>query len=253
MKLLIIESDLRMSRSIVSRLRNERMELDVQLTADARGAFGIFQHMRPDVVLLDMAVGGRKGLELCRRMVEWSERSSVIMLGSQHTDACPALDAGAIDFLLRPLEYPRLVAALDKAQRQADGLAHERSRVAEGPLDSYVASRLQGGVKIIPVRDVRLFRAEDKYVTAVHARGQDLIDETLSMLEERFGTDAFIRVHRNGLVARRAIRALKCVGRHDHRVQLNDGEELKVSRRHLPCIRRMLLERSSGRLQAERR
>ena len=248
MKLLAIETDLRLCRELFAALRIAHPEIDVHSTTDWRSAFSQFQQLRPEVVLIDVAVGHRKGFDLCRRLLAWNEHSAVVLHGSLHTDACLALDAGAADYLLRPLELERVVSALRKAACLALGTYSEQLRVAEQrEVDSYVAARLHGSVKIIPVREVHLFKAEDKYVTAIHRNGEDLIDEPLWKLEQRFGDDAFIRIHRNGLVARTAIRGLRCVGRHQHAVLLNDGQELRVSRKHLAPIRQYLMDRSHAR------
>ena len=247
MKVLIIESDLRLCRHWVSRLRSERVDAEIHQTSELRGAFGAFQQLKPEVVLLDLQIGHGRGLELCRRIADWSERTAVVVIGSKASDACAALDAGAVDFLVRPLEYERLEQALDKAAHLSAGLRTERLRVAEteSPFE-FVASRLHGELKIIPIREIRCFRAEDKYVTAVHRHGEDLIDEPLWRLEERFGAHHFVRVHRNGLVARQAIRSRRSSGRHRHTVTLHDGQEMPVSRRHVAPLRRLLLDRLNG-------
>ena len=80
-------------------------------------------------------------------------------------------------------------------------------------------------------------QAEEKYVVVHHARGEDLIEESLRSLESEFG-ERFLRIHRNCLVSRHALVEL----RRDHdghaRVVLRHVEEpLEVSRRCVAHVR----------------
>ena len=93
-------------------------------------------------------------------------------------------------------------------------------------------------------------KAELKYVTLRTADHRYVLDESLSELEERLG-DRFLRVHRNALVARRAVRAL------ERRVIVGEGDDeggegwavrmapvdewLAVSRRQVAAVREALV------------
>ena len=101
----------------------------------------------------------------------------------------------------------------------------------------------RGRVLRIPATEVLYLKAELKYVTLRTADGEWVLDEALGDLEQRLG-DAFVRVHRNALVARRAVRALT---RHASQeeplgwaVVLTNGEQLSVSRRQLTSVREAL-------------
>jgi two-component system, LytTR family, response regulator AlgR len=93
----------------------------------------------------------------------------------------------------------------------------------------------------VPLTEVLYFKAELKYITVRTAARSYILDASLSELEERHAAE-FLRVHRNALVARRALRALE---RHDDAeegegwaVRLNGIEELlAVSRRQLAAVR----------------
>jgi two-component system response regulator AlgR len=87
-------------------------------------------------------------------------------------------------------------------------------------------------------------KAELKYITVRTAARSYILDASLSELEERHATQ-FLRVHRNALVARRAVRALE---KHDDpeegegwAVRLSGIDELlAVSRRQLTAVREAL-------------
>jgi two-component system response regulator AlgR len=104
--------------------------------------------------------------------------------------------------------------------------------------------RAQGELKLIPVRDVFYFHADQKYVRVYHQNGTDLIDDSLKNLEQEFG-DEFVRIHRRALVAVRQIDALKKTADGQTLVTLRDTSQdeqdsLMISRRHVADVRRRI-------------
>jgi two-component system response regulator AlgR len=102
----------------------------------------------------------------------------------------------------------------------------------------------RGRTERVPLAEVLYFKAELKYITVRTASRSYILDASLSELEERHAAQ-FLRVHRNALVARHALRALE---RHDDpeegegwAVRLNGLDELlAVSRRQLGAVREAL-------------
>ncbi len=109
----------------------------------------------------------------------------------------------------------------------------------------------RGSVLRVPVRDVLYFKAELKYITVRTASASHLLDGTLNQIEARYG-ERFLRVHRNALVARHAIRALLRSNDISEgegwavRLQGLEDELLPVSRRQLAKVRAALGEHESG-------
>ena len=102
------------------------------------------------------------------------------------------------------------------------------------------AVRVRDELKLIPVKDIRYFRAEQKYVTVRHSRGEDLIDEPLKQLEDEFGRE-FVRAHRSVLVAIDHVEALERSGDDGYVLKLRgEAEPLAVSRRQLAELRKRL-------------
>ena len=54
-------------------------------------------------------------------------------------------------------------------------------------------------MRLIPIEEVQYFLADQKYTTVAHLNGEDLIEDSLRLLEDEFGA-AFVRIHRNALV-----------------------------------------------------
>ena len=99
----------------------------------------------------------------------------------------------------------------------------------------------RGRAERVPIAEVLYFKAELTYITVRTAGRSYILDGSLSELEERFGSQ-FMRIHRNALIARRAVRALE---KHfdpeegeGWAVRLNGLDELlAVSRRQLGAVR----------------
>ena len=192
---------------------------------------------QPDLVLLDISMPGLDGLQAAQRLAQLAPRPAVVFCTAHDEHAMSAFDAQAIDYLLKPVRAERLAAML---QRVRIFLAGRGQPAQEDGRRHQLCARLRGNLRVIPMEDVRYLQAEEKYVVVHHARGEDLIEESLKSLELEFG-DRLVRIHRNCLVARNQIVELRRTpDGHTHAVLRDDGHVLEVSRRCLPQLRQTL-------------
>ena len=96
---------------------------DVTLAADGREALDRLADTRQDAVILDVAMPGIDGLEVCRRLRDAGDRTPVLMLTARDAvdDRVAGLDAGADDYLVKPFALKELKARLRALLRRADG------------------------------------------------------------------------------------------------------------------------------------
>jgi two-component system response regulator AlgR len=143
---------------------------------------------------------------------------------------------------LKPVRRERLEEALKHASR----LSSPQLRSLAAPDQALaarhnIAVRVRDELKLIPVKDIRYFRADQKYITVKHTRGEDLLDESLRALEEEFAKD-FVRTHRSLLVAVAHVDALERSGEEGYSLRLRgDSELLPVSRRQVAELRKRLV------------
>lgn len=181
----------------------------------------------PDVVLLDVRMPGKTGVELAR---ELGARPVVVFTTAFGEHAVEAFDAAAIDYLMKPIEQAKLARALDRA----------RGRLAGGDdREPRITVRDGNGVRVFVASQVARFHAEDKYTLFLVDGVEQLIEEPLDTLEARLVAWGFLRVHRGELVQLARIVALHVDGGTGE-VELDDGQRAKVSRRALPDVRRHL-------------
>jgi two-component system response regulator AlgR len=210
--------------------------------ADAPGAAAVVDSTPVDVLLLDIRMPGRSGLQLADALRRRSRPPAVVFVTAHASHALDAFELQATDYLTKPVRRERLQAALQRvAQRRAPA-------PAEPPAPVLVVSD-RGRVLRVPLAELLYLKAELKYVTLRTATASHLLDDPLADLEKRLGAGV-LRIHRNALVARHALRALERRPPTDDpatadgwAVQVaGTGEWLAVSRRQLGAVREALLE-----------
>lgn len=191
-----------------------------------------------DLVLLDIHMPGIDGVELARVLHRREMAPAVIFVTAHASHAVTAFELDAVDYLTKPVRGERLQQALQKAERH---LKERRAAQGEAPPVESLLIHDRGRAERIPLSEVLYLRSEHKYITVRTATRSLILDGALSELEARYA-DRFVRVHRNTLVARAAIRALD---RHEEdedsdawAVRLAGlTEAIVVSRRMLPAVR----------------
>lgn len=204
--------------------------------ASGRAALAAVAAERPDLVLLDIRMPDGDGLAVARALAELDPPPAVIFVTALADRALAALDAGAAAYLVKPVERERLAAALHRAGRPSR--AQLSALAADEEPRSHLTARVGREVRLVPLADVRYFRAADKATVAHYAGGEVVVGETLAALEAEFA-EAFVRIRRNLLVAHAGIGKL-VHERGAHWVELVSGERLPVARRHVRTIHRAL-------------
>ena len=212
--------------------------------ADARQAMSALKLGTFDVVLLDIRMPGIDGITLAQTIAAMPQPPAVVFVTAHSEHAVQAFELEAIDYLTKPVRLERLQQTLQKVERYL-----QVNRGLEADLAEDVLIILdRGRTERIPLSEVLYLKAELKYITVRTALRSYILDGSLSELEERHVT-WFMRIHRNALIARRAVRALE---RHfdaeegeGWAVRLNGLDELlAVSRRQVSAVREAM---SNGR------
>ena len=205
--------------------------------SDAVQAMSALQHQSFDAVLLDIHMPGADGLALAGLIARLPRPPAVVFVTAHAGHAVQAFELDAVDYLTKPVRLERLRQALQKVERAMQARQAQEPEKAEETL--LIQDR--GRAERVPIAEVLYFKAELKYITVRTAGRSYILDGSLSELEARLGS-RFMRIHRNALIARRAVRALE---KHfdpeegeGWAVRLNGLEELlAVSRRQLGAVR----------------
>ncbi|MDP2264820.1 MAG: LytTR family DNA-binding domain-containing protein [Hydrogenophaga sp.] len=247
LKILIVDDE-PLARSRLRTLLSECTEPRVDVVGEAANAVqGMEQIQRTgcDLVLLDVHMPGVDGMALAATLRQMASPPAVVFVTAYAEHAVKAFDLEAVDYLTKPVRRERLQQALQKVERllsAAEGGAHSEANGAGG--ESLIIQE-RGRSERVALADVVYLKAELKYITVRTAQKEHIFDGALSDLEQRY-SHLFVRVHRNALVARRAVRAVE---KHNDPVEGEgwtvrlDGveERLAVSRRQLAAVREALM------------
>lgn len=278
---LLLVDDEPLARARLRALLAEGHEPAVEVVGEAGTAAQalawLLAHPDPDAcdaLLLDVHLPGQQGValaaELRRRGLTGGAAGPGVVFVTAHAEhAVAAFEVEALDYLTKPVRRERLQAALQRVAQRRAGLRPATATVpADAPaqggspvpsselptaVDGLPPVRMlvvteRGRVVRVPVDDVLYLKAELKYVTLRTAERSWLLDDSLTDLEARLG-ERFLRIHRNAIVARPAVRALERETLSD---DANDPQEawvvklagiderLVVSRRQLAAVREAL-------------
>lgn len=225
-----------------------------------------------DAVLLDIQMPGMDGMSFARTLQRQPQSPALIFVTAHPDYACHAFDLEATDYLTKPVRLERLQQALRRAMalRPAAAPSHAPAYVQEArptyapyapektpshtPAASaddaaFITLSERGRIERITLSDILYCKAEQKYVTLHLSHESRSYDGTLSELEAQH-PHYFLRVHRNTLVAYKAIRALEKSSADDGSqwVILLHGTQdvLPISRRLLPAVKAILLHDSDS-------
>jgi len=180
---------------------------------------------KPDVLFLDIRMPGLSGLEAAAELADaWPEGSpfpAIVFVTAYDAYAVQAFEAQAVDYLLKPVQPERLARAVQRVQaqlasRQATpagldaSLAQLRALLTGG--EAPAAPRLQvipasvgQGIRMVPIGEVLVFEAADKYVRVLTASSEVLIRTPLKELLPQLDPAVFWQIHRGTVVRADAI------------------------------------------------
>ena len=215
-------------------------QLPTRVVGEARNGIEAIELLPPSgaqVLLLDIQMPGMGGLEVARHLARLEPPPRIIFVTAHDRHAVEAFELNALDYLLKPVRAERLGAALKKASVPENA---KLEKAAQAPRE-YLSLAERNRILLLPVRYILYLRAEEKYVTVRTRVREHLVDEPLVELEREFAT-RFVRIHRNCLVARAAIRGFERAPGEEgegHWLVVLDGleERLPVSRRQWPAVR----------------
>ncbi len=241
MRVLIVDDEAP-ARERLKRLLEEIEDCELSGEAsNGQEALTLCQQQQPDVLLLDVRMPGLSGIDVAQHLNALAEPPAVIFTTAFDEYALDAFEAEAIGYLLKPVRKEKLARALRHAARISSSRIQQlKQKTSNDTRREHICARLGEQLRLIPVNEISHFVAEQKYITVHHSKGTDLIDESLKDLSVELDAD-FVRIHRNALVAERAISSVERDEEGQYKVLLRDSNEtLQISRRHSAAVLRRL-------------
>ncbi|TNF33832.1 MAG: response regulator transcription factor [Gammaproteobacteria bacterium] len=242
-RVLVVDDEIPNRERLVRMVEQQEGYCVVAQAGNGRDAIALCHEHDPNIVLMDITMPGMDGLTAARFLSRFENPPAVIFCTAHDEYALKAFELQAVGYLVKPVSAQKLSAALAQAARltrdQIEAVAREqdlpRSR-------SHIMITRKNGIELLPVSDIRCFRADQKYVEALYPAGEALLTETLKELEDEF-PDHFVRVHRNALVSLAHIEAIERDEEGQDRLRLQGIEWRPViSRRQMADLKRRLSE-----------
>ncbi len=204
----------------------------------------------PAIAFLDIRMPGLTGLDVARRLAALATPPLIVFVTAYDDHALAAFDAGAVDYVLKPVDDARLAQTLARlkarVQAQAPATASDTTALQRllaslpqaRPAPRPIQASLGREVQLIPPEEVLYFEADARYTRVVHERGAALIRPPLRELLAPLDPDQFWQIHRSVLVNCRCIASAVRVDEGTMVVTLRGREEkLPVSRQFQPLFK----------------
>ncbi len=231
---------------------------DIEIAGECcngREAIVAIENLRPDLVFLDIQMPGLDGFDVVRRL-QGDAMPIIVFVTAFDRYAVTAFEMHALDYLLKPVEEPRLAATIARARRRLDerDATIEKSQLLAFILqmtgstatdnDSVTRERLSirdgNEVTLIPMADIEWVEAAGDYM-CVHALGAThIMRSTMKQLEAQLDPARFSRVHRSTIVNVERVVKLTAHDNGEYFLTLAGGARLKLSRTYRDKLARFL-------------
>lgn len=236
MKILVVDDEPLARERLLRLVARLRPDADCLEASDGEAALQLARQHLPELILLDIRMPGLGGIEVAAALAELEAPPAIVFCTAYDEYALQAFQQQAVAYLLKPVREADLEKALLTAGKVNRLQLAELNSLGSGDIE-LISSQTHRGVATLPLKDIRCFVAEHKYVTAHTPASQLVLQQSLRDLEEIYG-DRFLRVHRNTLVATAHIQRLEKSDEGSWCVVLGGMDDKPIiSRRHLSEVK----------------
>ena len=238
LRVLVVDDEL-LARRRVLRLLGDMP--DVVIVGECQSGEEMLERARDgvDLVLLDIQMPGLSGVEVLQLLPV--DGPQVVFCTAHDEHALRAFDAGAIDYVLKPIDAARLARAITRARSRSHRTRFlaEVARHHAAPIQR-LALHSARGISLVDPLDVSHMVLDSELVSVHTKSGVFLSDSPLNELHERMPSDRFERVHRRAVVNLACVDRLDPVETGGYTARMKDGSLIEISRQCARALRRRL-------------
>ena len=238
---------------IARRVLREGLEAipGIEITGEAangRDALRQIAVLKPDLVFLDLQMPVMSGFEVVRSL-KAPPLPVIVIVTAFDQHAVQAFEAGAIDYLLKPVTEARLQKAVERAAgllNRPIEIANQVAGIASVATPEHpnrtrkVVGRSGSDYVLLDADEILAFQAERELVWIITAKQRLYATQSLRAIEDRLGGPQFQRVHRNAIVNVNHVRKLSALSSQRWYITLSNSLQLVVSKRQAHKIRQIL-------------
>ena len=256
MRVLIVDDE-PLARTALARILLARSDVErFDSAADAIEAEDRLAENDYDVMLLDISLPARTGLELLDRL---RQRQKPVFVTAYAQHALTAFEKHAADYILKPFSSERVNEALEFASQRTQSeravkllelMPHLRN--LNDDRSSKIAIRSNGRILFIHPKDVAVVQAQGNYVLLQQEKGSYLLKESISRAADKFKAYGFVRIHRSVLVNAAFVEEIRSRSTGEYELRIKGGNQYIVTRTYkdnLKALARMWM--GSGTLLAD--
>jgi two-component system, LytTR family, response regulator len=202
--------------------------------SEGRSAAEAMERQRPDVVFVDLDAPGVNGFSMLQKFSQ-KQGPKIVVTTASRDYALRAIEAQAVDYVLKPFQPNRLERSVEKAREQ---LRNERTQQTaaiqqQAPVTQgdRIAFKSKGVIKFVAIQDIQWVEAQGNYMRIFFKGEAHLIRETMTNMVGRLESVQFIRIHRSRLINLRFIKEIQAwSGNRQSMVVMQDGTQFPLSR-----------------------
>ena len=206
---------------------------------DGRETLRALDELSPDLLFLDVQMPEMDGFGVIRAIPK-SKMPLVVFVTAFDRHALEAFDVNAVDYLLKPVEAPRLMEAIERARTRLEVGDSERQSETTAPAERFLL-RQDGNLHAVAAREILWVEAQGNYARINLANRSYMIRDTMASLERRLDGGRFARIHRSAIVNLDAVRELQPWFGGDYIVILTNGAKVRASRTYRSRLDRWVL------------
>ena len=186
-----------------------------------------FIKQRPEVVFMDIDLGGESGLECAKAITEVDPKVKIMFATAHSEYMANAFEIYAFDYLVKPFDMARIAKTLDRIKSmsaETEAAGKKAAEKAEGTLEKLII-RGKEEINLVDTKDIIMIERTDGATRIVTKDEVFLTSQALGAIEERLDPQRFLRCHKSYIIRTDAIRKLEVYGRRTYIVRLRDTEE----------------------------
>ena len=214
---ILVEDEVTLRQQLEELLAAIWPELEIVASVgDGVQALAALEQHRPDLMFLDVEMPEMSGIDVARHA---SGKCHVAFVTAYSAYATQAFDAGAVDYVLKPISRERLAVACKRLQERLASvpadleqvLAQLAARVAKAkPYLRWITASRGANIRMITIEEVCYFQADTKYTLVALADGESLIHIAIRDLLEQLDPQMFWQIHRSTIVN---VQEIETIGR----------------------------------------
>ncbi|MEY3294842.1 MAG: hypothetical protein RLZZ451_890 [Pseudomonadota bacterium] len=235
----------------------------VGMARHGREALALYQAEAPEIVFLDVHMPGMDGIEAARAIAAEAAAAGravhLVFVTAFERYAVQAFEQGAVDYLVKPFDEPRLAATVRRLRERLaatpvptadpaslDSLLDRLAERLRGPAAparprlQWIRASVGSAIRLIPIEEVVYFKSDEKYTLVAWTGGEALIRKSLRELQGEIDPERFVQIHRAVVVALPFVAQVVRGDNETAELHLRGRPEvLPVSRSYTPRFRQM--------------